>query len=173
MKKLPPITSPVQVYIDGSSRGNPGPGGYGVVFIDASKKIFEYGGRELHTTNNRMELQAVIEAFKIAEEYLNTCLHDRHMCLEFCSDSTYVVNGITQWLSGWKSKGWRTASKGQVLNQDLWKSIDAYVQKFGTVVRFSKVAGHAGVEHNERADTIATSFALQKDIALKQEFMFV
>lgn len=158
----------LEAYIDGSSRGNPGPGGYGVVCINNEKKCIEIGEYHAHTTNNRMELQAVIAAIGLVEPYLRSSQEHTYILY---SDSAYVVHGITMWISGWKQKGWVTASKNPVLNIDLWKQIDEYMQRYGGQIRVQKVSGHSGVELNERADVIATSFALQKEIELKKEFI--
>lgn len=160
----------LEAYIDGSSRGNPGPGGYGVVCINDMHQRIEIGGYEAHTTNNRMELQAVIAAIGLVEPYLSLSPTNQYT---LHSDSTYVVQGIKSWLSGWKRKGWITASKDPVMNVDLWKHIDTYVERYGGQIQVEKVLGHSGVELNERADVIATSFALRKDIVLEKQFTLI
>lgn len=139
------------IFTDGASRGNPGPGGWGVVIIEDSQgiqKVTELGGREDHTTNNRMELKAAIEALKTLPAGATVTLN---------ADSEYVVKGITLWIKGWVAKNWRTAAKKAVLNQDLWEELLEATQ--GKQISWQVVRGHAGVEHNERADVIATSYA--------------
>jgi ribonuclease HI len=166
----------IEAYIDGSCRGNPGPGGYGAVFIIKNEvhghinpKIHEIGGHKEHTTNNQMELQAVIAAIKEASGFLEA---DSSHILEIKSDSAYVVKGITEWIAGWKRKGWVTAGKSPVLNRELWEQIDALMEQYGRQIKISKVAGHAGVLHNERADEIATAFADKADIGLSRGSSF-
>jgi ribonuclease HI len=142
----------VKIYTDGSSRGNPGPGGYGAIVI-SKDSVFEIGGKEDTTTNNRMEILSAIEALG---HVLNSMNDVRKVIIY--SDSAYLVNGATQWLHGWKIKNWVTASKSPVLNKDLWERLDTYLSKLSVV--WEKVAGHSGHMLNERADEIATSFAL-------------
>ena len=135
------------IFTDGSSKGNPGPGGWGAIISDG-EKVVELGGREEHTTNNRMEMMAVIEALKYFFSHTDVVIH---------TDSEYVAKGASLWLSGWKKKGWKTAAKKEVLNRDLWEEIDALLQKVS--VKWNVVTGHAGVVGNERCDEIATAFA--------------
>ena len=135
----------ITVYTDGASRGNPGPGGWGaIVFSDG--KVREIGGREEKTTNNRMELTAAIKALEnLVEEAL------------VYTDSEYVMKGITEWINKWRAKGWKTAGRKPVLNQDLWQKLLEVTQ--GKNIEWKYVAGHAGIHLNERADEIATAFA--------------
>ncbi len=135
--------SVVKIYTDGACRGNPGPGGWGVVlrYGDSDKHL--YGG-ETNTTNNRMELTAAIKAL----ESLN-----RRCKVELTTDSEYVKNGISQWIAGWKAKGWRTANRKPVKNQDLWKRLDEIVQQHD--VTWHWVKGHSGHPENELADQLA------------------
>ncbi len=144
----------IKIYTDGSSLGNPGNGGYGVTIIENQKVIKELGGFEEQTTNNRMELQAVIAA-------LEFCNKNDNKNYEFviCTDSNYVLSGATIWIHGWEKNGWRTANKKEVLNQDLWKILISNLRKCKSKVTFQKVKGHSGEEFNERADFIATSFS--------------
>jgi len=138
------------VYTDGSARGNPGPAGYGaVMFIDGEK--FEIGGHSDKATNNQMELKAPIEALK----YLKHKKIKDH--IEIYCDSKYVVLGITEWVKNWMKNGWRNAAKKPVLNKELWVELYDLVQDFD--IKWIHIEGHAGIEHNERADVIATSFA--------------
>lgn len=135
----------VEIYTDGACKGNPGPGGWGVLLksSDSEKELF---GGELVTTNNRMELLAVIRAF----EALN-----RPCRVALFLDSQYVLKGITEWLPGWKAKGWRTAAKQPVKNVDLWQALDALVSQGGHEIDWRWVRGHNGDPGNERADALA------------------
>lgn len=139
----------ITIYTDGSSRGNPGPGGWGAIVMD-SVRVVELGGNEAHTTNNRMELVGAIEALM----YVGTLAPEP---IELYTDSEYVMKGITQWVEGWQKRGWRTASKKSVLNQDLWQKL--ILAADGKEVEWKYVAGHSGEEYNERCDEIATSCA--------------
>ncbi len=143
----------IEVYTDGSSLGNPGPGGYGVVIIREGKVLHELGGCEKETTNNKMELQAVIETLKhvsTRQDLAEVVIH---------ADSAYVLNGITSWIFNWEKNGWRTANKQPVLNKEQWQELIALVRNFKGKIVWQKVKGHSGVLHNERADEIATSCA--------------
>jgi len=152
------------IYTDGSSRGNPGPGGWAAILIQNSKgkaqnevaSIKELGGREEHTTNNRMELKAAIEGLKAVPTGSKVLLN---------ADSEYVVKGMTLWIQGWLAKNWRTAAKKPVLNQDLWQELLRVAE--GKEIRWNVVLGHSGVAQNERADVIATSFADNVPIELR------
>ncbi len=139
----------ITIYTDGSSRGNPGPGGWGAIIMD-EVRVVELGGREDHTTNNRMELMGAIKAL----EYAGT-LGDSP--IELHTDSEYVMKGITEWVRGWQMRGWRTAAKKPVLNQDLWQEL--ILTSDGKEISWQYVAGHSGHEFNDRCDEIATSFA--------------
>lgn len=142
----------ITIFTDGSSRGNPGPGGWGAIII-ADGKVVELGGRETQTTNNRMELTAAIEAFRGLIRF-NLESEKR---LNLYSDSSYLINGITKWIFGWQKKGWKTADKKPVLNRDLWEQLLEAAR--GKDIEWKQVGGHAGVAGNERCDEIATSFA--------------
>ncbi len=149
------------IYTDGSSKGNPGPGGWASVVLFQNSggqgKVWELGGREAHTTNNRMELRATIEALHFVDKREEL----KKMPIIVHTDSAYVLNGITTWVYSWQKNGWRTADKKEVLNQDLWKELLGLAMKFklDRDLSWKKVAGHSGVEDNERCDVIATSFA--------------
>ncbi|WP_395668526.1 ribonuclease HI [Rhodoferax sp.] len=136
----------VVIYTDGACKGNPGPGGWGVVLRapDGSEK--ELFGGELNTTNNRMEMTAVIEALAALRYPCAVTLH---------LDSQYVLKGVTEWLEGWKAKGWRTASKQPVKNVDLWQALDTLVSTSGHRIDWRWVRGHSGDPGNERADALA------------------
>ncbi len=138
-----PESKLVRIYADGACRGNPGPGGYGA--------IMKYGGQEKelygyspHTTNNIMELTAVITALESLKKKSSVLI---------VTDSQYVIKGITEWISGWKKRGWKTASKQPVKNQELWQKLDALVSSHN--VSWQWVKGHAGHLENERADALA------------------
>jgi ribonuclease HI len=133
----------IDIYTDGACRGNPGPGGWGALLIykDADKAI--YGG-EIDTTNNRMEMTAIIEALKIVKMDCNITLY---------TDSKYVMDGITKWLSNWKKKGWITSNKKPVKNKDLWQILEESISKHN--IEWQWVKGHAGIPGNEKADELA------------------
>ncbi|HMA59641.1 MAG TPA: ribonuclease HI [Halanaerobiales bacterium] len=131
------------IYTDGACYKNPGPGGYAAVILDEDKEI-EIMGYEPDTTNNRMELRAVIEALKVVRKNKKIVLY---------SDSNYVVKGINEWIKNWKKRGWRTSSDKPVKNLDLWKKLDKLFDKKN--VKLKKVAGHSGNEYNEKVDSLA------------------
>ncbi len=145
------------IYTDGSSRGNPGPGGYGAVLI-MGDKVLEIGGRENMTTNNRMELIGCIQALSTLPSEFSS------KTITLYSDSEYVVKGMTLWIQGWQKKGWRTASKKEVLNRDLWEKLLSVSQ--GKDIKWLHVDGHADNEGNNRCDVIATSFADNNPVKL-------
>ena len=131
------------MYTDGACKGNPGPGGWGAVLEYDGQERELYGG-EPATTNNRMELTAVIEALSALKRPCRIVLH---------TDSQYVQKGITEWITGWKARGWKTAAKEPVKNVDLWRKLDEVVR--GHEIRWVWVKGHAGHDGNERADALA------------------
>lgn len=133
----------VVIYSDGACKGNPGPGGWGALLVcnGVEKEIF---GGEPDTTNNRMELTAVIEGLKALSKSCSVLV---------TTDSQYVIKGINEWMPAWKLRGWKTAAKKPVLNVDLWQSLDAEIKKHS--VSWEWVKGHAGHPGNERADALA------------------
>jgi ribonuclease HI len=133
----------VTIYTDGACSGNPGPGGWGAILIYGEYEK-ELAGYEAETTNNRMEMMAVIEALKTLKDSCAVTLY---------TDSTYVMKGMQEWLAGWKARGWKTASKKPVKNQDLWQMLDAEVARHQ--VDWHWVKGHSGDPLNERADQLA------------------
>ena len=137
------MTPNVVIYTDGACSGNPGPGGWGAVLISGTHQRDICGG-ELATTNNRMELMAAIQALEALKRPCKVELH---------TDSQYLRTGITEWLPGWKAKGWKTAAKKPVKNEDLWKRLDEARKRHDVDWRWVK--GHAGHELNERADGLA------------------
>jgi len=137
------MTKAVEIYTDGACSGNPGPGGWGVLMRYGAHEKELFGG-EADTTNNRMEMMAVIKALEALS---------RRSSVDLYTDSKYVMQGITEWMEGWKARGWKTAAKKPVKNQDLWIEIDELVQAHD--VRWHWVKGHAGHVDNERADELA------------------
>lgn len=135
----------VTIYTDGACKGNPGPGGWGALlqFGDSTEKIF---GGQLATTNNRMELTAVIEALKALKKPSEVTLY---------LDSEYVRKGITEWIHGWKARGWKTAAKEPVKNVELWQALDGVVTQCGHRIAWKWVKGHSGDAGNEQADALA------------------
>jgi ribonuclease HI len=133
----------VKIYADGACRGNPGPGGWGALLRTGTRERTLHGG-EPATTNNRMELTAVIRALESLT---------RHCRVQLYTDSQYVQKGITQWIHDWKRRGWRTAGKQPVKNVDLWQQLDALASAHE--VSWHWVKGHAGHDGNERADALA------------------
>ncbi len=153
------------IFTDGSSRGNPGPGGYGAIILDKENSLAaEIGGYENDTTNNRMELKAAIEALI----YLRKITRDSSNETIIYSDSAYVLNGITSWVFQWEKNNWMTGQHEGVLNQDLWQALLELSRdrEFKGPISWKKISGHSGVVGNERCDEIATSFADQKSILL-------
>lgn len=140
----------VQLITDGACLGNPGPGGWAAIlrYGDLKKEIF---GSEPHTTNNRMELRAAIEGLRALKENCE---------VEVVTDSEYLKNGITTWIHGWKRKGWLTASKKPVVNQDLWKDLDEQVSRHKTEWSWTK--GHASHADNNRCDELASMAARER-----------
>ena len=133
----------VEIYADGACRGNPGPGGWGVLLTHggAARELF---GGEANTTNNRMELRAVIEGLSALT---------RPCAVRVMTDSQYVQKGITEWIHGWKARGWLTSDRKPVKNADLWRALEAAAA--GHEVEWTWVKGHAGIPGNERADQLA------------------
>jgi len=139
MSELPHVT----IYTDGACSGNPGPGGWGAL-LRYRKYEKELSGGESQTTNNRMELTAAIRALQAL---------DRSCRVDFYTDSEYLRRGVTEWMHNWKRRGWKTAAKKPVKNQDLWRELDAAIQ--GHENTWHWVRGHAGHRENERVDRLA------------------
>jgi ribonuclease HI len=135
----------VQIYTDGACKGNPGPGGWGVWLQSGANEKELFGG-ELNTTNNRMELRAVIEGLAALKRPCRVTLY---------LDSQYVRMGITEWIHNWKAKGWRTSTKQPVKNVELWQELDQLASQGGHQIEWRWVKGHAGDPGNERADALA------------------
>ncbi|OLC90518.1 MAG: ribonuclease HI [Deltaproteobacteria bacterium 13_1_40CM_3_71_4] len=148
---------PVVVFADGAAKGNPGPGGWGAIVVTPDGHVTELGGGAGHTTNNRMELSAGIEALRhVGPTSGPVAVH---------TDSAYVIRGIRDWIHGWRRRGWRTAEGGDVVNRDLWEALAAAAERVGTVT-WHHVRGHQGIPGNERADEIANAFAVGRPPAL-------
>ena len=142
------MSKKITIYTDGACKGNPGPGGWGVLmrYGEVEKTLF---GGELETTNNRMELRAVIEALNALNR---TC------DVELYTDSKYVLQGLNEWMPNWKARGWKTADKKPVKNVELWQMLDAAAQRHH--INWHWVKGHAGDVGNERADALANQGVL-------------
>ena len=137
------MTKTIEIYTDGACRGNPGPGGWGVVLIAGRHRKTMHGGAA-ETTNNRMELTAAIEALNALKSASRVTLH---------TDSKYVMDGINEWLANWKKRGWKTSARKPVKNQDLWEALDEAAQRHE--ITWKWVKGHDGNPGNEAADELA------------------
>ena len=137
------MTKQIEIWTDGSCSGNPGPGGWGALLVSGEDEKELFGGQE-NTTNNQMELKAAIEALNALKAPSKVILH---------TDSTYVKDGLTKWIHGWKKNGWKTAAKKPVKNKEYWQALDAACQHHD--ITWKWVKGHAGDPGNERADELA------------------
>ncbi len=155
------MKSEIIIFSDGASKGNPGPGGWGAI-VSLGDTIVELGGKETHTTNNRMELMGAIKALEIVVENMNGEPELSKLPITLYTDSNYVINGITKWIAGWKKRQWKTLQKEDVINKDLWERLDNAVENikfFDTKISWKYVGGHIGIVGNERVDEIASNFA--------------
>jgi ribonuclease HI len=141
--------APIDIFTDGACSGNPGPGGWGVVF-QSGDTVCEMSGGEAHTTNNRMEMMASLMALESSPEACS---------LNIYTDSSYLKDGITSWVKKWKKNNWRTSTGGDVKNKDLWERIDASCELRN--VQWHWVKGHSGHPGNERADTLAVNAVIK------------
>ncbi|MBX4198183.1 ribonuclease HI [Candidatus Parcubacteria bacterium] len=148
----------ITIFTDGSSRKNPGPGGWAAIIALPNDKVTEIGGHEDRTTNNRMELQAVIEALSHVKDF-NADIH-------LYTDSSYVLKGATLWIKSWQKNNWITSTKTEVLNRDLWEDLAKVLENRESKITWHLIEGHVGVPANQRADDIATHFADKKEIPL-------
>jgi ribonuclease HI len=137
------MTDSVIIYTDGACKGNPGPGGWGVI-LSYKGTIKELFGGDPNTTNNRMELMAAIQALEALKQPCSVRLN---------TDSTYVMKGITEWINNWKKRNWKTAGRTPVKNEDLWRRLDNAIQRHN--IEWAWVKGHSGDTNNDRADTLA------------------
>lgn len=149
----------IKIFTDGAAKGNPGPGGYGAVFL-LGDKVLEMGARKDLTTNNEMELTAVVEALKN--------LPDETEEVEIYSDSSYVIEGATSWIFGWVKNGWKTKTGSDVFHREVWEELFKLLQK--VKVNWHKVPGHVGIIGNERADKIASDFGERREVKLYDGF---
>lgn len=145
----------IKIFTDGAAKGNPGPGGYGAVLL-LDEKVFELGEGKKLTTNNEMELRAVVEALKQVPEGSEN--------VEVFTDSKYVVEGATGWIFGWMKNGWKTKTGGDVSHKETWQELIDLLKKVKVV--WHKIPGHSGLVGNERADTIASDFGEEKAVVL-------
>jgi ribonuclease HI len=151
--------SRIVVFTDGSSKGNPGPGGWGVIIVSPDGRVRELGGGDASTTNNRMELTGAIRAL--------SQLRGIDGPVSLYTDSTYVIQGIREWVHSWRRRGWKTATGTEVMNRDLWETLSDLVAARGPRgVSWHYVRGHVGTPGNERVDVIADSFAVKKPVPL-------
>lgn len=141
----------IEIYTDGACSGNPGPGGYGIVIIYSDGTKYKMSGYEADTTNNKMELLGPITALKMLVHH-NKNSND----IILYSDSSYLINGITKWINGWKRNGWKTSNKTNVKNKELWQSLDTLMPKFKSI-KWVWVKGHNDNEYNEFCDKLATT----------------
>lgn len=147
----------VIIYGDGACSGNPGPGGWGSIVSDF-ERVYELGAGERNTTNNRMEMSAVLESLR----FLLTKYTEFPLNITIFTDSVYVIRGATQWLFGWKKRGWKNSSGEEIANPDLWQSFDEVLLKIlkkKWKVNWKYVRGHTGIRGNERCDEIAVAFS--------------
>ena len=149
---------PILVFTDGAAKGNPGPGGWAAVIVMPGGWVREFGGGSPHTTNNRMELSGPIEALAHLKATPGR--------LAVYTDSTYVIRGISEWITNWQRRGWRTIDGKDVLNRELWERLWTLVQDRADGVEWHYVRGHSGIPGNERVDEIANAFALKNDPGL-------
>jgi ribonuclease HI len=150
--------SSVEIYTDGACRGNPGPGGWGALLLYGEHEK-ELNGSDAHTTNNRMELTAAIQALAALNRGCDVKLY---------TDSQYVRKGITEWVAQWKLRDWRTADRKPVKNVDLWQALEAQIERHR--IEWHWVKGHAGVPGNERADQLANA-AIDEMLGKKTVFV--
>ena len=148
------MTPPLILFTDGAAKGNPGPGGWGAIVVTPDHYVTELGGGSPHTTNNKMELGGAIAALRHVA--------DRPEAVTIYTDSTYLIQGITQWVWGWRKRGWKTATGSDVLNRDLWEELSALTgARARGSLNWCWVRGHVGTPGNERCDEIAVAFAAQ------------
>ena len=154
------FTDKILIFTDGACSGNPGPGGYGVIIAYPEGEIEELGAGESETTNNRMEMKAVVRAL--------SRIGDRPEDVWVLTDSVYVIRGITQWIWGWKRRGWKTAEGKDVVNRDIWLQLDREVAARNKIaaIDWKFVRGHSDIPGNERCDEIAVAFSKKQWIDL-------
>lgn len=149
------------VFCDGACSGNPGPGGWGSIVITMEDKVTEIGGHEAQSTNNRMELTATLESLRFLEKVTGD--------IAVCTDSQYVIKGITEWIKGWQRRNWKNSQNEPVANRPLWEAIEGQtkvIQAQGRKIKWVYVKGHSGHVGNDRADEIAVSFSVRQSLSL-------
>lgn len=152
------MQSNITIFTDGASSGNPGPGGWGSI-ISFEREVTELGGYEERTTNNRMELKAVLEALKFVIEQ-----HKNNLPITLYTDSSYVANGITTWIKGWQKRNWINQAGDQIANIDIWKDMAEVLKDVS--VKVIQISGHSGIPGNERVDEIATGYIKEDKVYL-------
>ncbi len=145
----------VMIFTDGACSGNPGPGGWAAILLSPLGKVKEIGGHEPHTTNNKMELVATLEALRLLANVKQLSTKE----IRLYTDSKYVIQGITQWIHGWRKNGWKNSTGQDVANRELWQALSDEVLKNGFKVEWLYVPGHMGFAGNERCDEIAVAFS--------------
>lgn len=152
----------IRIFSDGACSGNPGPGGWGAIVLFQNNQVQELGGREASTTNNRMEMMAALESLRLVA--------DQNLPVHFYTDSTYLIRGITQWIWGWKKRGWKTADGGDVSNRDIWEELSEVIRSRGAKAKIDwhYTRGHIGNPGNERCDRIAVAFSRNESVRLFQ-----
>ncbi len=149
----------IVVFTDGSSKGNPGPGGWGAIVVRPEGRVTELGGGSPRTTNNKMELTGAISALAQVRDVTGGVV--------VYTDSTYVIKGIREWIHGWKRRGWKTATGADVMNRDLWEALSALTAARGARgIAWNYVRGHVGTPGNERCDELADAFATEQPVTL-------
>ena len=149
------------LFTDGASKRNPGPGGWGVIIVTPDGRVTELGGGSEHTTNNKMELTGAIQGLQRLRGVTGP--------VAIYTDSTYVIQGVTGWVHGWRRRGWKTAAGTDVLNRELWEALAELVAARGPRgIQWHYVRGHIGIPGNERVDEIADSYAVQQPVTLYQ-----
>lgn len=149
------MSDPVIIFTDGACSGNPGPGGWGAVLVSPLGKVRELGGASPKTTNNKMELTAALEALLSLAKVKSLSTNK----IRLYTDSKYVIQGITEWIHGWRRRGWKNQQGADVANRELWEQLEQAVKDGGFEVEWLYVPGHAGIAGNERCDEIAVGFA--------------
>ena len=152
----------IQIFSDGACSGNPGPGGWGSIILTPDDRVVEVGAADPSTTNNRMEMTAALEALKEISSV--------KIPVRFYTDSTYLIRGITQWVFGWRRRGWKTAEGGDVSNRDIWEELSNVVSARGAAgkIEWHYSRGHVGIPGNERCDEIAVAFSKRQRPSLYQ-----
>lgn len=157
---MPRSFDSIIIFTDGACSGNPGPGGWASIVVYPEGKLIEMGGHLRETTNNRMELSA-------AERALASLTYSEPRSIDLYTDSTYVIRGITQWIWGWRSSGWKTSAGKEVSNRDLWETLLGQVMRLTpTKINWHYLRGHTGVPGNERCDEIAVGFSKGAHVTL-------